>query len=341
MQMTAMRREIGEIPAVVAHLLGEGRDPIIRAASALRKADPRLIATIARGSSDHAATYLKYAAGLMLGLPVATLAPSLASICGVDLKLAGAAAIGISQSGKSPDLVAMLKSARQSGATTLALTNIPASSLAEISDHVIDICAGPERSVAATKTFVTSLVAVLALVAHWSENPDLLAALDTLPHDLEQALGCDWSGLLAPLAGARSLYVLGRGPGLAIASEAALKFKETAGLHAEAYSTAEVLHGPSALAVGGFPVLAFGAMDSCRASILDTANRLAAQGANVFLADADADFGQRLPVARTGHPLTYPIAQIVTFYGFVEALSRLCHFDPDHPPHLNKVTATL
>ncbi|HWJ88062.1 MAG TPA: SIS domain-containing protein [Pelagibacterium sp.] len=343
MTQTFMKREIAEIPQVVSRLLTEGRGAITDAANAFREADPRVVVTVARGSSDHAATYFKYACELTTGVPVASVGPSIASIYGAALKLDRAAAIGISQSGGSPDIIALLESARRSGATTVAITNTASSKLAEGANSVVDILAGTEKSVAATKTFVTSAVAGLALVADWSGDEALLAALDTLPTALEQALTTDWSALVDATVGASSLYVLGRGPGAAIASEAALKFKETCGLHAEAYSSAEVLHGPAAIVQDGFPVLALcaGPADKARASVLETSARLEKQGGKVFVTDPEPGTGIALPVARTGHPLTDPIALAVSFYNFVETLARARGFNPDEPPHLRKVTATV
>lgn len=341
MTQTHMKREIAEIPAAVARLLSEGRPALDEAARALKDTDPSLIVTIARGSSDHAATYFKYACELSTGIPVASVGPSIASIYGVDLKLDRAAAIGISQSGKSPDILAMLESARRSGATTIAVTNTVASPLAEAADRIVDICAGTEQSVAATKTFVTSAVAGLAIISGWTEDLGLAKTLDALPEALEKALDCDWSALVDATADASSLYVLGRGPGAAIASEAALKFKETSGLHAEAYSTAEVLHGPAAIVAKGFPVLALCATDMARPSILSTCSKLVEQGGRVFVTDPEPGAGTSLPMAQTGHPLVDPIALVVSFYGFIEALARRRGFNPDEPPHLRKVTATL
>jgi len=338
---THMKREIGQIPQVVADLLGAGRPAITEAAQALGAAKPRLVATIARGSSDHAASYFKYGCELVARLPVASIGPSVASIYGVDLKLDEAGAIAISQSGKSPDIVSMLQSARRSGACAIAITNDAGSPLAESANNVIDILAGTEQSVAATKTFVTSVVAGLAVVAHLAQDESLLAALDNLPDALEKALACDWSPLITALDGHNSLYVLGRGPGAAIASEAALKFKETSGLHAEAYSTAEVLHGPAAIVHKGFPVLALCAQDKARDSILQTCAKLSDQGGKVFVTDPEPGAGTPLPVARTAHGLTDPIALVVSFYGFIEALARHRGFNPDTPPHLRKVTATV
>lgn len=341
MTQTHMKREVAEIPGAVERLLTEGRGALDEAARALRAAEPDVIVTVARGSSDHAATYFKYACELATRVPVASVGPSIASIYGVDLKLGRAGAIGISQSGKSPDIVSMLSSARRSGATAIAITNTVDSPLAEAANHVVDICAGTEQSVAATKTFVTSAVAGLAIVAGWSGDERLIRVLDGLPEALANALDCDWSALVEATADVNSLYVLGRGPGAAIASEAALKFKETSGLHAEAYSAAEVLHGPAAIVEAGFPVLALCVADKARSSILETCDRLARQGGTVFVTDPEPGAGTALPVARTGHPLTDPIALVVSFYGFIEALARWRGFNPDEPPHLRKVTATL
>ena len=160
-----MAAEVAEIPDAVARLLGAEAGTIKAAARAAVALDPTVIATVARGSSDHAATYLKYAAELTLGLPVASIGPSVASIYGAQLKLTRALCISVSQSGQSPDIVEMARSARAGGALTIAVTNNAASPLAQVSERTLDIHAGPELSVAATKTFVTSAVALLALVA--------------------------------------------------------------------------------------------------------------------------------------------------------------------------------
>src|SRR5690606_30597411 len=238
------RQEVDAIPDTVANFLDQSGPVLDAAAAALRERNPNMVVTVARGSSDHACSYLKYAIELTLGLPVASVGPSIASIYGKDLKLAGAAAIAISQSGKSPDIVGMTQSARRSGATTIAITNTAGSPLAESSDFTIDLHAGLEKSVAATKTFVTSVVAGLSLIARWSGDDALNAAVNALPESLARAVACDWSELVGALDGHNALYVLGRGPGFAIANEAALKFKETCNIQAESYSAAEVMHGP-------------------------------------------------------------------------------------------------
>lgn len=341
MTQTHMKREIGEIASVTARLLTEGKSAFEAAGADLRASNPKFMTTIARGSSDHAATYFKYVCELVAGVPVASVGPSIASIFGKDLGFAGGGALAISQSGKSPDIVALLESAARSGAVTLALTNDVTSPLAKTARSVIDIHAGPELSVAATKTFLTSAVAGLAVVAYWQQDEALLAALADLPAKLEEALSTDWSELITALDGHSSMFVLGRGPSLAIACEAALKFKETSGVHAEAYSSAEVLHGPSALVKDGFPVLAFCANDAARDSLLQTADKLVEQGGTVFVTDANPGKAKALPVVRTSHPLTDPVVLAVSFYGFIEALARHRGFNPDTPMHLRKVTSTL
>lgn len=338
---THMRREIEEIPVAVARLLSEGRDELAAGGAALRERNPDMLVTIARGSSDHAATFIKYAVELLAGIPVASVGPSISSIYGRELRLPNAAAIAISQSGKSPDIVAMAASARRNGALTFALTNTPDSPLAAGADHTIAFRSGVEQSVAATKTYVASVVAGLSLLGNWLEDKALLAALDSLPQVLEQAVNTDWSPLLGALDKHQSLYVLGRGPAFAIASEAALKFKETCSIHAEAYSAAEVIHGPARIVERHFPVLVLAARDAAEASVAEVAERLAGQGARVFITSVNTHAAERLPFAASGHPITDALALIATFYGFVEALSRRRGFDPDHPPYLNKVTQTV
>lgn len=341
---THMRREIDEIPEAVSRLLSGSGDAIAEAGAALRAHSPAVLVTIARGSSDHAAHFLKYAVELTLGTPVASLGPSLASVYGVTPRLAAGAALAISQSGRSPDIVAMMQAARDGGALTLCLANTLPSPLSRTSDHAIDICAGPEQSVAATKSFVCSLAAGLALVAEWGGDAELRAALHRLPEHLAAATRLDWPGLAEALAPARSLYVLGRGPTAAIAHEAALKFKETCGLHAEAYSTAEVLHGPVEIVGPGVPVLAFAVADAAESGIATTVDGLAQKGAGAFLTAPSSSPGAgsatRLPRIETGHPLLDAAAAIVPFYAFVEAFARQRGRNPDAPQSLRKVTET-
>ncbi|MCU0826780.1 MAG: SIS domain-containing protein [Tabrizicola sp.] len=336
-----MAREVAEIPEAAQRFLSQSANAVARAAEAMRKADPGLLVTVARGSSDHAATYLKYAVELLAGVPVASVGPSVASIYQRPLRLGRAACVGISQSGQSPDIVEMMRAAGAGGALTVAITNHAESPLALGSAHCLALQSGTEQSVAATKTFVASVLAGLALLAEWQEDAALRTAVAGLPEAFARALKLDWQPLAARLVRAQSLYVLGRGPAFAIANEAALKFKETCGLHAEAFSAAEVLHGPSAIVQAQFPVLALGVEDAALPRLVDTANRLVAQGADVFLTGANVEGATRLPSVPGLHPLCAPLVLSVSFYAFIEALARRRGFDPDVPPHLRKVTQTV
>jgi glucosamine--fructose-6-phosphate aminotransferase (isomerizing) len=211
----------------------------------------------------------------------------------------------------------MMTSAGAGGALTVAITNAAASPLAAAADCTLALEVGPERSVAATKTFVTSVLAALARVAEWRQDAGLRTAVAAAPGQFAEALALDWGPLANRLVRAGSLYVLGRGPGIAIASEVALKVKETCGIHAEAYSAAEVLHGPAALVEARFPVLALGVGDAALPGVIATGERLAGQGADVFLTAPGAGAGVvALPSVSGVHPLTAPLVLIVTFYAF-------------------------
>ncbi|WP_299671461.1 SIS domain-containing protein [uncultured Roseobacter sp.] len=338
---TQMRSEILEIPAAIDALLSNGAGDMQKAADALRETNPAFFISVARGSSDHAATYFKYASELIAGVPVASVGPSIASIYDRRLKLSLAASLAISQSGKSPDIVRMAEMARAAGALSLALTNHRDSDLAQVSQHTLELHAGVEQSVAATKTFVTSVVSAVWLLAEWQQDADLLKALRALPAVLETATQQNWGALVEDLTDAQSLFCLGRGPAFALSNEAALKFKETCRLHAESYSSAEVLHGPVSIVGRGFPVLILSARDAAEASVAEVADRIAGKGANVFVTSDHAVTANRLPAVRTDHPLTDPIALIVSFYAMVEQVARARGINPDAPRHLKKVTETV
>ena len=337
-----MAREIAQIPQATTRLVTDSADAIAATGAALRQADPRILVTVARGSSDHACAYLKYAIELTCGIPVASVGPSVASVYRRPLRLENGAAIGISQSGKSPDIVQMMEAAKAGGALTIGLTNTADAPLGDHVDHLVHLAAGPERSVAATKSFVSSVVAGLAVLAAWRRDQALQAAVAALPGHFARALDRNWDAAANRLARASQAFVLGRGPGFAVALEMALKFKETSALHAEAYSAAEVLHGPSTLVGAGFPVLALAVDDGARRQVIATADRLAAQGGDVFLTDPGGSAQvHALPVEASGHPLTAPLVALVSFYVFIEALSRRRGLDPDAPAHLRKVTETV
>ncbi len=336
-----MLAEAREAPERVAALLRADAAAYAALAEVLRARPPAFAATVARGSSDHAATYLASLLGIRAGLATASIMPSLITRYGARVSLGAALVVGLSQSGRSPDIVRTLEAASASGAMTAAIVNDPTSPLAAAAGHVLAQHAGPERSVAATKSFICTLAAAARLIAVWQEDGALLAALGRLPERLEQALACDWSGALAVLAPAHSLYVIGRGPGLAIAAESALKLKETSGLHAEALSAAEIRHGPRAVIDSGFPLLVYALADAGGADARAFADELDAAGAAVLLASPEPGPGTHLPLPAPLHPLLDPIVAIQAFYPLAAALSVARGLDPDRPRGLRKVTETV
>ncbi len=335
-----MRREIDEIPEATAHFLSASAELTQAVEDCLRTLDPSVVATVARGSSDHVATYFKYAAELSTGRPVASLGPSIVSVYGTALQLAGQAALAISQSGQSPDIVALLSAARQGGAETIAIGNIEASPLLAAAHWPLPLATGAELGAAATKSFACSVVASLAILAAWARDDRLAGALAAFPEQARKALDQDWSAALGTCVFATSLYFLGRGPAFAVACEAALKLKETSLLHAEAYSGAEVLHGPVSLVEDGFPVIAFVLEDAAQPGLAEICARLVASGATLFCV-GQTGHGTRLPHVATDHPLTEPLSMLVSFYRFVETVARARSYDPDRPRGLKKVTETI
>ena len=205
-------------------------------------------------------------------------------------------------------------------------------------DWLLPLHAGSERSVAATKSFIASLAALLQLVEAWTSDPTI--EMDGLPALLADAWTCDWSPLVERLRGVRGLYVLGRGLGLGAAQEAALKLKETCGLHAEAFSSAEVRHGPMALVGPDFPLLVFRQPDETAEGIDALAADAASRGAPVFVAGGYVPGTTALPTPEAGAALT-PLLQVQSFYRAAAQLSVARGLDPDRPPHLSKVTETV
>jgi glucosamine--fructose-6-phosphate aminotransferase (isomerizing) len=336
-----MLAEAREAPARVADLLAADRDCYEALASRLRGAPPPFAVTVARGSSDHAASYAATLLAVLAGIVTASLPPSTITRYRARLHLEGALALAISQSGASPDLVVTLEAAAAAGALTVAILNDLDSPLAGVADWVLDQHAGPEESVAATKSCIASMVAAARLIAIWRQDAGLIAALERLPERLEAAATLDWSAALAVLAPATSLYVVGRGLGLGIAAESALKLKETSALHAEALSAAELSHGPRAVLEPGFPVLIYALADPASADAAALAESLAAAGQTCLIASASHGRGLRLPLPPPLHPMLDPIIALQAFYPFAAALAEARGRDPDRPQGLHKVTRTL
>jgi len=339
---TLMHAEAAEAGAAVARFLAANREALDRIGARLRAHPPEVVVTVARGSSDHAATYGKYLIETLTGTVTASAALSVSSVYAAAPTHtepgSNRLCIAISQSGKSPDLLATVQAQKRAGACVIALVNEAESPLARMADEVLALHAGPERSVAATKSYIVSLTGLAALVAAWTRDEALAAAIARLPEQLPRAFVLDWSAGIAPLLDATSLFVIGRGYGFGVAQEAALKLKETCGLHAECFSSAEVKHGPMAIVGEGFPILAFAGNGAAGDDVRETARLFASRGARVVLADTDGG-PQSLP-AIAGHEAIEPILMIASFYRMAAFLSVARGFDPDKPPFLAKVTRT-
>ena len=339
-EATRMFQEARQAPGRMQTQLDQDSERVQHIADALRRFGPRMVLTCARGSSDHAATFARYLIETNLGLVTSSVSPSVSSIYGARQDLAQCVFLVISQSGRSPDLLAATTTAKASGALVVALVNVEDSPLAALADHVIPLRAGPELSVAATKSYICALSAVLHLVAHWAASEPLRHALAAAPAQLEAAWQLDWQPMVDALKPATNLFVLGRGLGLGIAQEAALKFKETCGLHAEAFSSAEVRHGPMALLQKNLPVLMFAQDDETREGVEALARELSSGGVNVLLAGRTMLGVAALPVLAS-HAAVAPLLFAQSFYRWAPVLSVARGFDPDHPPHLQKVTETF
>jgi glucosamine--fructose-6-phosphate aminotransferase (isomerizing) len=339
-EVTLMFREAASSGAVLRAQFQRNDATLLALGETLRRLGPRALVTCARGSSDHAATFAKYLVETRTGVLVSSSAPSVSSIYLARQDLRGCVFLVISQSGRSPDLLASAQQARTAGATVVALVNSEDSPLAGIAQHTIPLCAGEEKSVAATKSFIASLAAVVHLVGAWSNDTALLDALRAAPGLLEQAWALDWSAALPVLLPASSLYVIGRGLGLGIAQEAALKCKETCGLHGEGFSSAEVLHGPAALLGPRFPALVLAQRDDTHEGVAALAAELAAREVPVLAAGAPGRGVIELPTL-AAHPAIQPLLLVQSFYRLAATLSVARGHDPDRPPHLRKVTRTL
>jgi glucosamine--fructose-6-phosphate aminotransferase (isomerizing) len=339
---THMRAEIDETSDALARQLSANAPQIEKIGERLQALAPPLVATIACGSSDHCALYLKYLVEIELGVPCASIGPSIASLYHAPLRLGGSIAVSISQSGRSPDIVEMQRTAQRGGALTIAFVNEVASPLAREAEALAPLWAGKEQSVAATKSMIAGLVAGASLVAAWHHDASLHAGLTRLPQLLREQKAPPPEAIIETLASAKTAFVLGRGATFGIAAEAALKLKETCAIHAEAYSSAEVLHGPAELVEPGFLVIAFMPRDAAREGMEKTLQRLANVGARVLRVEAGGvDADDTLAGAPTDAPLLAPIPMIHRFYGLAETVARRLGRDPDNPRNLRKVTETV
>lgn len=335
-----MHVEAAQAPEAVRAQLAHNAADMNRIGALLREMSPRAVVTCARGSSDNAATFARYLIEARTQVLTSSAAPSLSSLYDARPDLRGTVFLAISQSGRSPDLLAATDNARQGGACVIAMCNSMDAPLVSLADHAIALCAGAETSVAATKSYIASLSAIVHLLASWTRDDELLKALQRAPDLLAEAWSLDWSRAVPALQPAVNMYVVGRGHGLGIAQEAALKLKETCGLHAEAFSAAEVKHGPMTLVGAGFPVLMLSQADESRAGIEALGREFASRGAQVLCAGARVANAIDLPTI-AAHEAIEPLLLIQSFYRMASALAVARGFNPDAPPHLRKVTETV
>jgi glucosamine--fructose-6-phosphate aminotransferase (isomerizing) len=339
-----LEQEIQSQPDVIARLLDRQMEAVARIVAALPSFDYALIA--ARGSSDHAASYAKYAWAGLTGYPVALATPSLHTLYGTSPRMAGALVVGVSQSGQSPDIVAVLEDGKRQGRPTLAITNDSSSPLAAAADYVIELYAGPERSVAATKTYTAQVTVMAMLAAALSGNRDRLAELQQLPAALTTTL----AGVVEVAQRAeRYRYVehcviIGRGYNYATALELALKLKELTYIAANAYSSADFRHGPIAMIAAGAPVVLIMPTGAVFDDMLALAHELKARDAELLIISDRSDVQD---LATTFLPLSAPVpewlspitaivpGQLLSLY-----LALAKGFAPDTPRGLQKVTLT-
>jgi glucosamine--fructose-6-phosphate aminotransferase (isomerizing) len=341
-----LRDEILEQPAAVQRQLASSQPAIDALAERLRAEPVDSVVIAARGTSDNAAIYAQYVLGTVNRLPVALAAPSILSLYGVVPRFAGALVVGISQSGRSPDVVGVVEAGRRQGAPTLAITNDPTSELAEAAEHVIALDSGPEQAIAATKTYTTSLVAIARLSAALAGDSEAVVALGGLPDAIGRALAVEpeVERIAADLAAADRCVVLGRGYEYATAREWALKLKELGRVFADPYSAADFQHGPVALVEAGVPVLAVAPEGMAAAGMVELMGRLRERGADLLvLSDAAAirAIGNRSIALPEDVPeWLRPIVSIVPAQLYAYHVTRARGLDPEAPRNISKVTRT-
>lgn len=331
--------EAAEAPARIATALSVNREGLAALGRRLSADPPRILLTAARGSSDAAALWLRALTETELGWPTGSLAPSTISIYGADVRLDGALVVLISQSGAGPDLLAVAEHARARGALTVGMVNDVASPLASVVEIALALSAGPELSIAATKPCLSAFALSTALVD--ACQPDVAGETADLPDYLARSSALDWTAMADFLSGTQSAYVVARGPGLAIATEAALKLKEVTGIHAEVVSAAELIHGPLALAGAAMPALLFNFEQLTDASVREAATRLRTAGSPILTVGLDIGADSHLPTAPTGTPGLRAMGALQAFYMALPAIAERRGRDPDAPPGLKKVTRTL
>lgn len=343
---THLYREIHEQPEVLQRFLVAADEPVRALAAAIQARDIGFVVIAARGTSDNAGRYAKYVLGALNGLPVGLAAPSLFTVYKQPPRLARTLVVGISQSGRSPDLIAVLDEARRQGALTAVLTNAPEAELAQAAEHVVPLHAGVERSVAATKSYTAQLAAVALLSAHLRADEPSLAALRAIPEAVATTLEME-AAIAAVVPRYRYMercVVIGRGYNYATAFEMALKLKELTYTVVEPYSSADFLHGPLALLETGFPVVLLAPQGAMTSQMQEFAGTVRARGAELIAVSDDETVlaAARIPLALPQPVPEWlsPLTAIVPGQLFALHLAHTRDYDVDAPRAIQKVTET-
>lgn len=338
-----MQAETRAIPDVLARMLGDDRQ-VRELADHWRQVPPALVMTLARGSSAHAAEYVAHLLMRRLGMPSMAMPLSQSGLYASAFALAPTALLAFSQAGRSPDLVAATEHLASCGGLAAAVVNTASSPLAAVAERELLLAAGEERSVAATKSYVAMLMVGLQLTSELDRSADaseLKRSLDALPARMETALTQDWRLGVETLHAAERMLIVARGPSLAIAQEMALKLKETCGIQAEAFSSAEVRHGPMELIGPDYPLLVLAPNGPEQAGTLAFAEEMRARGARVLVVAPEGNRAADLTCVDAGHACLGPLPVIQSAYVMIEALARSRGRNPDTPTYLSKVTQTL
>jgi len=331
-KQSLMKKEASEAGERIKHQLVQNRDRAIKISEAIRKYAPSSVMFVGRGSSDHAGTFSKYLIEIELRIPTFGAAPSVATVYNRSLKLSNTLVIVISQSGRSPDILEQTRQAKNAGALCVALVNDEKSPLVDIVDYVLPLSVGEEKSVAATKSYLATLSAIIQLVAYWSEKKDLIEALEQIPAALSNAVKAEPQLKKEDIENVKNLVVLGRGLGYAVGNEIALKLKEVCAIHAESFSSAEFLHGPVTLVDDQFKILDVQVKDEALDVHKNQLDDIKRRGAQVV---------RMHQVTENLHPRIAPLAVLQRFYLDIELIAVARGLNPDLPRGLKKVTETI
>jgi glucosamine--fructose-6-phosphate aminotransferase (isomerizing) len=327
-----MEQEARETPSKIRSQLAENYDLVKDIGEKIRQFDPQFVVTVGRGTSDHAGVFAKYLIEIELGLSVASAAPSVSSVFHKKMRLDKALVLFISQSGRSPDILAQIKMAKEAGAFCVALVNDEEAPIGEFADAVIPLRAGEEKAVAATKSYLATLSALLQLVGFWAQDAEIIKALCTLPEKMEKMTTSPVQLQPSDFDDVKNCVVLGRGFGYAISLEIALKLKEVCSIHAEAFSSAEFFHGPVTLVENKLRVIDILIEDETKETHQTMVEDIERRGGIIAPMTA-SHFDE--------HPRLAPLLLLQRFYLDVEKIAQSLGLNPDAPSGLLKVTKTL